>query len=164
MHNIKIVHVKEAIKIAKELRQKGSSIVLAGGVFDILHIGHVKFLEKAKQQGDILFVLLESDDNVRKLKGKNRPINTQKNRAMVLSALAFVDYVVRLSNLKTNTQYDAIVRKLRPSIIAITAKDPNIVHKIRQANQINGKVVCVFQRISDQSTTRLARLINQDLL
>jgi D-beta-D-heptose 7-phosphate kinase/D-beta-D-heptose 1-phosphate adenosyltransferase len=159
----KILKLKEALQIAKKLREQNKSIVLAGGCFDILHVAHVKFLEKAKQKGDILFVLLESDDNVRKLKGKNRPINSQKNRAMILSALAFVDYVVRLSNLKTNTQYDAIVRKLRPSIIAITAKDPNIVHKIRQANQINGKVVCVLQRISDQSTTRLAKLIEGEI-
>jgi len=164
MHNIKIVHVKEAIKIAKELRQKGSSILLVGGCFDILHVAHVKFLEKAKQKGDVLFVLLENDYNVRKLKGKNRPINSQKNRAVVLSALCPVDYVVLLSNMKTNAHYDEVVRKIRPSIIATTNNDPNIVHKIRQAKQINGKVVSVLQKISDQSTTRLARLIGQDLL
>lgn len=159
----KIVNVGQATTISKQLRSRGRKIVLAGGVFDILHVAHVKFLEKAKQQGNILFVLLESDDNVRKLKGKNRPINIQKNRSIVLSALTSVDYVVQLPNLKNDTDYDKVVSQIRPSIIAITAKDPNIVHKIRQANQINGKVVCVLQRISDQSTTRLARLINQDL-
>jgi len=160
----KILKVDAAIKIAKELRQKGSSIVLAGGCFDILHVAHVKFLENAKKQGDALFVLLENDYNVRKLKGRNRPINTQKNRAIVLSSLSCVDYIVQLPNLKNDTDYDKVVSQIRPSIIAITAKDPNIVHKIRQAKQINGKVVSVLQRISDQSTTRLSRLINQDLL
>ena len=160
----KLVNVKQATKLSQKLRSRGRKTVLAGGCFDILHIGHVKFLEKAKQQGDILFVLLESDDNVRKLKGKNRPINTQKNRAMVLSALTSVDYIVLLPNLKTNDQYDTIVSQIHPSIIATTAKDPNILHKKRQANQINGKVVYVLKRISDQSTTRLAKLIGQDLL
>lgn len=155
----KILEVKEAIKIAKKLREENKSIVLAGGCFDILHLAHVKFLEKAKRRGDVLFILLESDDNVRKLKGKNRPINSQKNRAIVLSSLTSVDYVVLLSNLKTNDQYDTIVTQIQPSIIATTAKDPNILHKMRQAKQVNGKVVSVLQRISDQSTTKLTKLI-----
>ena len=128
-----------------------------------LHVAHVKFLEEAKKQGDALFVLLESDDNVRKLKVKNRPINNQKNRAIVLSSMTYVDHIVMLPNLKTNDQYDHIVTQIQPSIIATTANDPSIAHKIRQAKQVNGKVVNVLQRIYDQSTSRLARLINQDL-
>jgi len=155
----KIINIKQATKLSQKLRNRGRKIILVGGVFDILHVAHVKFLEKAKQKGDVLFVLLESDDNVRKLKGKNRPINTQKNRAMVLSALSSVDYVIQLPNLKNDTDYDKVVSQIQPSIIAITAKDPNIAHKIRQAKQVNGKVVSVLQKISDQSTTRLAKLI-----
>jgi len=148
----------------QKIKTRRKNYFLVGGCFDILHTAHVKFLENAKKQGDALFVLLENDYNVRKLKGRNRPINTQKNRAIVLSSLSSVDYVVQLPNLKNDTDYDKVVSQIRPSIIAITAKDPNIVHKIRQAKQINGKVVSVLQRISDQSTTRLSRLINQDLL
>jgi len=159
----KIISINQATKLSQKLRSQGKKIVLVGGCFDILHIGHVKFLEKAKQQGDILFVLLENDYNVRKLKGRNRPINTQKNRAMVLSALTSVDYVVQLPNLKNDTDYDKVVSQIRPSIIATTTKDPNILHKIRQANQVKAKVVYVLQKISNQSTTRLARLIDQDL-
>lgn len=155
----KIVNIEQAIKLSKQIISQGGTIVLVGGCFDILHIAHVRFLEKAKQIGGILFVLLESDSNVRKLKGKNRPINTQKNRAIVLSSLTCVDYVVMLPNLNTNVRYDSIVSQIRPSIIATTAKDPNILHKIRQANKIKGRVVCVLKRISDQSTTRLSRLI-----
>lgn len=160
----KIINIKQASKLSQKLRSRGRKIVLAGGCFDVLHIAHVKFLQKAKQKGDILFVILESDDNVTKLKGKNRPINSQKNRGIVLSALGFVDYVVRLSNIKNDAQYDAVVSQIQPSIIATTAGDPNILHKKRQASQIKGRVVCVLQRISDQSTTRLARLIDRDLL
>ena len=160
----KIIRLKEAINVSKKLRHQGKTIVLVGGCFDILHVAHVKFLQNAKKQGDALFVLLESDNNVRKLKGKNRPINTQKNRAMVIAALTSVDYVVPLSNLKSDADYDKVVSQIRPSIIATTAKDPNILHKKRQANQIKGRVVYVLKRISDQSTTRLAKLIGQDLL
>jgi uncharacterized membrane protein len=68
-----------------------------------------------------------------------------------------------LPNLSTDTQYDSIISEIQPSIIATTAKDPSISHKIRQAKQVNGKVVRVLQRISDQSTSRLAKLIHQDL-
>lgn len=159
----KIVNVKQAIKISKKLRSESKTIVLVGGCFDILHVAHVMFLENAKQQGNVLFVLLENDENVQKLKGKNRPINNQKNRAIVLSSLACVDYVLMLPNLNTNTQYDSIVYQIQPSVIATTAKDPNIQHKMRQAKKVNGKVVRVLQRISDQSTSKLAKLINQDL-
>jgi D-beta-D-heptose 7-phosphate kinase/D-beta-D-heptose 1-phosphate adenosyltransferase len=160
----KIIRLKDAISVSKKLRHEGKTIVLAGGVFDILHIGHVKFLEKAQQRGDILFVFLESDDNTRKLKGKNRPVNSQKSRAIVLAALTSVNYVILLPNLKTDADYDSVVSQIRPSIIAATAQDPNILHKKRQATQIKGKVVCVLQRISNQSTSKLARLIDQDLL
>ena len=62
-------------------------IVLVGGCFDILHLGHVVFLEKAKKEGDVLVVLLESDEKVRFLKGKGRPVHTQSERAEILSAL-----------------------------------------------------------------------------
>jgi uncharacterized membrane protein len=64
-----------------------------------------------------------------------------------------------LPNLKTNRQYDSIVTQIHPTIMAITAKDPSIIHKIRQAKLVNGKVVRVMQKISDQSTTKLAKLI-----
>ena len=160
----KAINVNQAIKVSKKLRSEGKKIVLAGGVFDILHIGHVKFLKKAKDKGDCLFVLVESDGNVKRIKGKTRPINNQKNRAVILSSLASVDYVVILPNLKTDTEYDKIVTQIRPEIIATTAKDPNILHKKRQANQIKGKVVNVTARISNHSTTKLAKLINQDVL
>src|SRR3989338_5009576 len=160
----KIISVHKSFQIAKKLRGDGKTIVLAGGVFDILHVGHVKFLQKAKEKGDQLFVLVESDGNVRRIKGKNRPINNQKNRAVILSSLIYVDYVILLPNLKTDTDYDKIVFQIQPSVIATTAKDPNILHKKRQSGQIKGKVVNVTPRISNQSTTKLARLINEDVL
>ena len=164
MISSKIKTLNQLTPIVKKLKSQNKKIVTSNGVFDILHLGHVKYLELAKKQGDILFVLLENDNNVRKLKGKNRPINSQKNRAIVLSSLTPLDYIVLLPNLKTNDQYDTIVTQIQPSTIATTAKDPNILHKKRQANQINAKVVYVLQRISYQSTTRLTKLINQDRL
>lgn len=72
-------------------RQK---IVFTNGCFDVLHFGHVHYLLEAKKLGDILVVGLNSDDSVRRLKGPSRPINGEKERAFVLAALSFVDYVV----------------------------------------------------------------------
>lgn len=158
----KILKVQEAIKIAKKLKGQNKVIVLVGGVFDILHIGHIKLIEKARRLGDCLFILLESDQTARKKKGKNRPINTQENRAIVLSSLASVDYVVILPEFTKNKEYDNLISKIRPSIIATTYKDPQKKHKKRQAKQINGKVAYVTQRISDQSTTKLAKVIDRE--
>lgn len=159
-----ILKVKEAIKIAQALRKQSKSIVLAGGCFDIIHVGHVIFLAKAKKYGDFLFVLLESDEKVKRLKGDNRPINSQQDRALVISAISSVDFVVMLTNLKTDSEYDKIVRKIHPSIIAVTVDDPNIRHKKRQAKLINGKVVYVTKRVVEQSTTRIASLAKAEPL
>ena len=155
----RVIKVNQAIKISKELKDKGKSIVLVGGCFDILHIGHVKFLESAKHLGDTLFVLLESDRNVRKLKGKNRPINPQAERALVLKALRFVDYVILLQSMKTDKEYDKLIGQLKPDIIATTKDDPMIKHKKRQAKIVGGKVIQVISRLKNKSTTRLSKLI-----
>lgn len=156
----KIVNVKQAIKISKQLKTQGKNIVLAGGCFDIIHVGHVIFLRSAKKHGDFLFVLLESDEKVKSLKGDNRPINSQQDRALVISAISYVDFVVKLTNLKTDSEYDKIVTKIHPSIIAVTANDPNIRHKKRQAKLVNGKIACVAKRVVEQSTTRILSLNN----
>ena len=85
---------KELNDVLNELRAEGKTIVTTNGCFDILHVGHVRYLEKAKELGDVLIIALNSDDSVRRLKGPNRPINNQNDRIEVLSALSFVDYIV----------------------------------------------------------------------
>ena len=85
---------KEIGTIVDELKNKNKKIIFTNGCFDILHIGHVQYLEKAKSFGDILIIGLNSDLSVKNLKGKNRPINSQSNRAYILAALEVVDYVV----------------------------------------------------------------------
>ena len=90
-------HIKtwdEISSIINELKNNDKKIVFTNGCFDILHIGHVKYLEKAKNFGDILILGLNSDDSTHRLKGKNRPINTQDDRAYILASLEVVDYVV----------------------------------------------------------------------
>ena len=76
--------------------------VLVGGCFDILHFGHTRFLKKAKSFGDFLIVLLESDKHIKRLKGKNRPINNFMQRKEVLLSLKFVDKVIKVPDNPTN--------------------------------------------------------------
>ena len=90
-------HIKTLNEIAvlsKELKARGKKIVFTNGCFDLLHAGHVRYLETAKSFGDVLIVGLNSDQSVSTLKGNNRPINTQLDRAYLLAALEVVDYVV----------------------------------------------------------------------
>ena len=90
-------HIKtwdEISSIINELKNKDRKIIFTNGCFDILHIGHIKYLEKAKSFGDILILGLNSDDSIRRLKGMNRPINTQNDRAYILASLEVIDYLV----------------------------------------------------------------------
>ncbi len=155
----KIQKINEATKIAKTIRDQGKSIVLAGGCFDILHPGHVLFLQEAKKQGDVLFILLENDNTIRKKKGHDRPIHTQKDRAMILENLTIVDYVIPLPQLYTDKDYDDLLSRLKPTIIATTKGDTNQHHKDRQAKLIGAQVVEVIQRIQHASTTALAKTL-----
>ena len=156
-----IVALDKAIGISKKLRKEGRLIVLAGGCFDILHTGHIKFLRNSKKQGDILFVLLESDANVSKLKGKGRPINPQEERAEVLSEIKSVDYVVLLPEMKSDKDYDRIVSQINPTVIATTQDDPGIEHKKRQGRITNAKLKFVIERVKDKSTTDLNKKIEE---
>ncbi len=89
-----LVKQSELDILLENLRKEGKTIVTTNGCFDILHVGHVKYLEKAKSFADVLIVALNSDKSVRSIKGETRPINNETDRAEVLSALRSVDYVV----------------------------------------------------------------------
>lgn len=90
----KIVSRAALKKARRRLRAAGQKLVFTNGAFDILHAGHVTYLEFARRQGDALVVGLNSDASVRRYKGDKRPVNSQKDRALVLAALECVDYVV----------------------------------------------------------------------
>lgn len=90
----KIIARNNASAFFKKLRKKGRRVVFTNGTFDILHLGHVRYLQKARQQGDALVVGINSDASVRRYKGPHRPVNAQGDRLEVLAALECVDYVV----------------------------------------------------------------------
>ena len=110
--NTKIKSQEEIIKLARILKKQGKKVVTCNGSFDILHFGHVKSLEEAKQQGDILFVLLNSDCSVRSYKGPNHPINSEKERAGILSAVKYVDHIVIFNEINPKN----ILKKIKPDI------------------------------------------------
>jgi len=89
----KIKERKALIRIIKDFKAKGKRIVFTNGCFDLLHIGHVRYLEKARTHGDVLVVGINSDSSVRKLKGLKRPLLPAKERAEILSGLGCVDYI-----------------------------------------------------------------------
>ncbi len=92
----------------------GKKIVLTNGCFDILHAGHVDYLERARELGDALIVAINSDRSVRELKGASRPVNSEEDRARVLSALRCVDYVTIFDSLRVTT----VIELLQPAVYA----------------------------------------------
>ena len=89
----KIKGRKELLRIIKTLKKKGKRIVFTNGCFDLLHLGHVRYLEEARALGDVLVVGVNSDSSVRKLKGRKRPILPEEERTEILSGLGCVDYI-----------------------------------------------------------------------
>ena len=108
----KIVSAERAGAIAKELRDSGRKLVFTNGCFDLLHVGHVRYLAAARALGDALLVAINGDESVRSLKGDGRPINRAEDRAEVVAALECVDHVVIFPEVRAT----ALLEKVRPAI------------------------------------------------
>ena len=111
--SLKIKSLSSLTASLKAARREGKKVVFTNGCFDILHVGHVTYLAKAKSLGDILVVGLNSDASVRRLKGKARPVNRERDRAIVLGALESVDYVTIF---KEDTPY-RLISAVKPDIL-----------------------------------------------
>lgn len=133
-------------------------IVLVGGCFDLLHFGHTEFLRQAKALGDWLVVALESDENVRKMKGENRPIHSQEQRKALLESLSCIDEVISLPPMNTHQQYFELVKQIRPTVIAITEGDQLKDKKRQQAETIGAELV-IIPKTPTPSTSQLAKLL-----
>lgn len=155
----KIIDVNNAALISKESKKLQKKIVLVGGCFDILHNGHIFFLKESKREGDILFVLLESDENIRKRKGEKRPINSQKDRANILSSILSVDYVVLLTGMTKNEDYDKLIVQIEPDIIALTKGDKYAEKRQIQSDLVRAKLVQI-DKVDGLSTSQFAENIN----
>ena len=109
----KVLSLAEAVAFAEQRRHDGKTIVFTNGVFDLLHPGHVRYLQDARREGDALIVAVNSDRSVRTIKGPERPINPDHERAEVVAALACVDAVVIFDE----DDPHEIVNRLRPDVL-----------------------------------------------
>jgi len=110
----RLVKTEELASLGAEYVAKGKKLVLTNGCFDLLHTGHVRYLEEARRCGDALIVAVNSDDSVRELKGPERPLNGEQDRAEVLSSLRCVDHVTIFSGKRVTE----VIRLLKPAVYA----------------------------------------------
>lgn len=136
-------------------RAQGQRIVLTNGCFDVLHSGHTRYLNQAKQLGDVLVVALNSDASVRQLKGPGRPINTQADRAAVIAALSCVDYVTVFD---TETAIP-LIRQLRPEVYAKGGDyTPEMLAESEAVAECGGRVA-ILDYVAERSTTAVVQRI-----
>ena len=149
----KILEIAELVKRIAEHRDRGESIVLTNGCFDLLHLGHLETLEAARRQGDVLIAALNSDASVRRLKGIGRPVVPQNERARVLAAMTRVNWVVVFDE---DTPH-RLVELLRPNVLAKGGTTGHIVGR-EIVEAYGGWVVWTGPVPGVSTTTRVTRL------
>jgi rfaE bifunctional protein nucleotidyltransferase chain/domain len=153
----KILDRAEAIKVRGQYA--GKTIVFTNGCFDLLHVGHVRYLAAAKRLGDILIVGLNSDASVRALKGSGRPLNSEQDRAEVIAALEAVDHVIIFDE----TRVSHLLRELRPHLYTkggdytVDSLDPEEVAVLKD---INARIE-ILPWVPGKSTSKLLQTIQQ---
>ncbi|MBX7157008.1 MAG: D-glycero-beta-D-manno-heptose 1-phosphate adenylyltransferase [Verrucomicrobiae bacterium] len=151
--NLKLVPFEEIESFRNQCRAKKQRVVMTNGCFDLLHVGHVRYLQQAKALGDILWIGLNSDSSVKALKGEKRPLNNQEDRAEVLSALACVDWVTIFEEVRC----DQLIRAIAPDIYAKGGDykpdtlDPEELKALQQV----GAEIKILPLVPGRSTTTL---------
>jgi D-beta-D-heptose 7-phosphate kinase/D-beta-D-heptose 1-phosphate adenosyltransferase len=115
-----ILTIDEAVRFAGEAQARGQRVVLTNGVFDLLHPGHVRYLQTARARGDVLIVAVNSDRSVRAAKGPTRPVVPERERAEIIAALRAVDAAVIVDDETTQ----AVVDRLKPDVVVTAADVP----------------------------------------
>ncbi len=160
----KIKNLKEIGKICKEAEKENKKIVFAHGVFDILHKGHVYFLSEAKKLGDILIIGVDHDENVKILKGLNRPINDHKSRLYVLSHLETVDFLFLIPSFKKskniNSFFIKIYKQINPNVVASSLKAGKYgLYKKTIAESLGIKFVDLSKKIYSKNTSKVISIL-----
>ena len=159
LDNQKWWDLEEAMRRRLQLRSTGKILVLTNGCFDLLHTGHLYYLQKARQLGDVLWVALNGDAGVRRLKGTHRPVQIEAERAYALSALRFVDGIITFQT----ERLDGEIRALQPDIY-VKAGDyslDTIDKSERAALEESGTKIEFMSFLPGYSTTDLIRKISQ---
>src|SRR3989338_3215825 len=150
----KIKTQKEIIQICRRFKKRKKTVVTYNGSFDVLHLGHIKSLEEAKSQGDVLIVPLNSDKSVKNYKGPNHPIVSEKERAQTLAALSCVDYVVIFDEINPKE----ILNKIKPNIHC-HGSDWGIDCVEKETVESNGGKIYILKIVPGLSTTGLVKKI-----
>ena len=153
----KIVTQSEIIKIVRKGQSEGKTFVVTNGCFDILHVGHAKYLNQTKQVADYSIVLLNSDKSVRELKGEGRPINNESDRAELLTFLSCVDYVV----LFEERSPAELLEKIKPNIYTKGADYTIETLPEREIVERNGINVEFIDFVQGKSTTNIINKISK---
>lgn len=155
---MKIANYDQIKNITEHLKAEGKTIVFTNGCFDILHVGHVRYLQAARELGDCLILGLNSDQSVRILKGPTRPINNQDDRAEVLSALSAVDYIV----LFEEATAESLISQIKPSIY-VKGGDYNIkdLPESSIVSQYGGQTILIPEVIG-KSSSNIIKKIKKD--
>lgn len=153
----KLKRLDELIKVVEGLKKKGRKIVFTNGCFDLLHLGHIRYLREAKRLGDILIIGLNSDNSVRSLKGRERPLVKEKDRTEILSALEVVDYIVIFDELTPKNLIDSIT----PHILVKGGdwKREDVVG--RDTVEAHGGEVVIIPEVKGYSTSALIKKIQK---
>jgi D-glycero-beta-D-manno-heptose 1-phosphate adenylyltransferase len=148
----------EAVALADRLRAQRKRIVLANGVFDLLHVGHIRYLRAARELGDVLFVGINSDAAVARLKGKGRPLMPAAERAEILMALREVDHVVVFEE----DTADRLIASLRPDVHAKgTDYRPDTVPEGDTVRSIGGRVAVVGDPKDHSTRDLIAQILER---
>jgi D-beta-D-heptose 7-phosphate kinase/D-beta-D-heptose 1-phosphate adenosyltransferase len=143
----KIKNFEQIERISRRLKEQNRKIIFTNGCFDILHRGHATYLQKAKELGDILILGLNSDESIRRLKGKYRPINNLEDRAFLIGALESIDFVVPFSE---DTPYE-LIKLIHPNVLV---KGADYKGKVVVGSDISDEVVLI-DFVAGKSTTNL---------
>ena len=151
----KLVTLERALELREEARRQDKSVVFTNGCFDLLHVGHIRYLVGAADEGDILFVALNSDRSVRTLKGDGRPLFPAEERAEIISALECVDAVLIFDD----SSVDRLLRQLRPNVHAKgTDYAPDTVPERETVKAYGGRIAIVGDPKDHSSADLLERL------
>lgn len=150
-----IINRNELIEIRKQLKEQNRKVVFTNGCFDILHAGHVDYLNKAAQMGDILIVGMNSDASVRNIKGEKRPIIGERERAFLVGSLKAVSYVT----LFDEPTPEEIINELVPDVL-VKGADWSIDKIVgREVVEANGGEVKTVEFVNEQSTSKIIQVI-----
>lgn len=150
-----ILSRETAARVIEELKLQGKKVVFTNGCFDILHVGHLRYLNDAKKQGDVLIVGVNSDESVRRLKGPTRPINNEIDRAEMLSGLKAVDFTLIFDEL---TPIETL-EKIKPSIHVKGGDYTKEQLPETTTVEKNGGEVIILSYVEGKSTTNIVNKI-----